>query len=55
MFFISGAISKAIATLITYPVQVVRTNIMVNAGKDGVREIIERIYKSNGIAGFFKG
>jgi hypothetical protein len=53
MFFISGAVSKGIATVITYPVQVIRTNIMAQKKKIG--EIVSRILKNKGITGFYTG
>ena len=52
--FLYGALSKAIATLATFPYQVIRTNIQLEKDKHFL-EIINMIYKRNGLKGYFRG
>lgn len=52
--FLFGAISKAIATILTFPYQVIRTNIQLEKDKQ-FKEIFSLIYKKNGIPGYFRG
>jgi len=69
VYFFGGAISKALATILTYPYQVVRTNIHVflsrifflkilkisNKHKMKFDEIFKEIYQNGGWKAFFKG
>lgn len=58
--FLFGALSKAIATLATYPLQVAQTRLRVvqrqspRAGQ-GVAEILLKLYSEKGIEGLFHG
>jgi hypothetical protein len=52
--FLFGAISKATATMLTFPYQVIRTNIQLEKDKQ-FKEIFLLIYKKNGVAGYFSG
>lgn len=54
MIFLSGAISKAISTIITFPYQVIRTNVQLNKNKN-ITQVIKLIYENNNLLGFFKG
>nr|XP_004039368.1 mitochondrial carrier protein, putative [Ichthyophthirius multifiliis]EGR34064.1 mitochondrial carrier protein, putative [Ichthyophthirius multifiliis] len=57
LFFICGAISKAIATFITYPYQVIRTFQHIDKNKKflSISDILKSIYQQQGFSGFFKG
>jgi adenine nucleotide transporter 17 len=51
-----GASSKAIATLFTYPYQVVKTKMQQQGNSDAsIQECIARIMTEEGLQGFFKG
>jgi hypothetical protein len=52
--FLSGAISKLIATVITYPLQTLKTN-MQGGSKFTSVEAIQYILKNFGPMGFYKG
>lgn len=54
--FINGAISKAVATILTYPYIVIRTYLQANKNHQlNIIAVIKNILKSNGIIGFFSG
>ena len=59
--FLFGAISKAIATAVTYPLQVAQTRLRVAAkqsprsAREGVADILLRLYAEQGIEGLFHG
>ena len=54
--FLSGAVSKAIATLITFPYQVIRTYLQANKTTSlNSFHVIQQIFKSHGFMGFFTG
>jgi len=56
MVFLAGAISKAIATFVTYPYQTLKTNLQANKQKNmGQIELIKEIFKNKGLQGFFNG
>ncbi|KAL4455846.1 hypothetical protein ABPG74_003256 [Tetrahymena malaccensis] len=57
LYFICGAISKAIATIITFPYQVIRTFTHVDKDKKSksLSQIIKKIFEEQGFQGFFKG
>jgi len=56
LFFIAGAISKAIATFVTYPYQTLKTNLQANKGKNISQvDMIKQIYGERGLQGFFNG
>jgi len=56
MVFLAGAISKAIATFITYPYQTMKTNMQANKQKNISQiELIKEILKHKGLQGFFNG
>lgn len=58
--FLLGAIAKALATVATYPIQVVKSRLQVS-GADGVkqysgsREVLQHILKIEGLLGLYKG
>ena len=48
--------SKAIATVLTYPYQVVKTRMQkANTAEDSIGKCISKGYKDDGVQGFFKG
>jgi len=56
LFFVAGAISKAIATFVTYPYQTIKTNLQANQhGNLDQLELIQKIFREHGIPGFFNG
>jgi len=55
-FFTLGAIAKAVATVLTYPYQVVKTKEQAYKGKDlTTYQLIKRIIDQEGISAFFNG
>ncbi|EGR34281.1 mitochondrial carrier protein, putative, partial [Ichthyophthirius multifiliis] len=54
IFFFGGALSKFIATVFTYPYQLIRTKQHIIKNKNYL-EILSSIYEQNGISGFFVG
>ena len=63
-FFIIGAIAKAVATVLTYPLQIAQSKLRADKGqaKDpsqrnykGTLDCLEKIAKKNGVAGWYKG
>lgn len=61
-FFMIGALAKAFATVMTYPLQLVQTRLRSGAkdaaltGRDvGVLEMMVHIIKADGFAGLFRG
>lgn len=50
---LSGAISKAIATMITYPLFVLRTK--KQSLKKNYKEILYILYKMGGLKAFYRG
>jgi len=60
-YFVSGALSKLIATTITYPYQVLRTRIQDRVGVGEQRiysstwQTIQFTFKNEGIRGFYRG
>lgn len=61
-FFCAGAIAKAIATVLTYPVQIAQSQLRADRksaeGKrkySGTIDCLSKIYTSNGIAGWYRG
>ena len=57
LYFIAGAISKAISTCVTYPYQTVKTNLQAASKEDKLTQInlIQKIFFENGIKGFYHG
>jgi len=60
--FFNGAVAKAIATIVTYPVQIAQTRLRAHGGKDEGREkykntldVLIKLYRSDGILGWFAG
>ena len=61
-FFCMGALSKAVATVFTYPIQIVqsqlrndRKNSNGNNKYDGTMDCLTKIYKVGGMKGLFRG
>ncbi|GBG30269.1 Peroxisomal membrane protein PMP34 [Hondaea fermentalgiana] len=62
-FFVIGAIAKAVATVLTYPIQIAQSRLRADSGrKDGqprkylnTMDCLAKIAKDNGVAGWFKG
>jgi len=56
LFFIAGAISKALSTFITYPYQTIKTNLQASQDYNFSEiDLINKIYKENGLKGFYNG
>jgi adenine nucleotide transporter 17 len=56
MVFITGAISKALASMFTYPYQILKTNLQANKGRSiGQFELFKEIFESKGFKGFYRG
>jgi len=54
--FVSGAISKALATYLTYPYQTLKTIMQANEHENvSILENISNIYQKHGFGGFYKG
>lgn len=54
--FLIGALAKAIATVFTYPLQVIKTRLQSRAGNySGIWNAVGTMYKEDGCAGFFQG
>lgn len=53
--FLIGALSKAVATLVTYPLQIAQTRLRVEKGKKSMRDILTQLYAEKGINGLFHG
>jgi adenine nucleotide transporter 17 len=58
--FIFGALSKSIATILTYPLQIVQTRLRLAGGKSQhmtrqVVDIFHELYKENGVSGLYRG
>jgi len=54
--FLSGAISKALATYLTYPYQTLKTILQANEHDNvSIPENIKNIYQKHGLGGFYKG
>lgn len=56
MVFLAGAISKAIATFVTYPYQTMKINLQANKHRHMNQiELLKEIFQSKGLHGFFAG
>jgi len=56
LIFIAGAISKAIATIVTYPYQTIKTLLQANKGKHVNQiDMILEVYAQKGMQGFYNG
>jgi hypothetical protein len=54
--FMMGAFAKAVATVVTYPVQVVQSRArLVGAGNESVLSVLQGIVKNEGITALFRG
>ena len=54
--FLLGAISKTVATLVTYPMITVKTRMQAKGSNyDGVLDVFKKILEENGISGFYSG
>ena len=53
-FFI-GATSKLIATIVTYPYQVIKTLMQQKKNADDMLTITRKVYKEQGMSGFYNG
>jgi adenine nucleotide transporter 17 len=54
--FVAGAISKALATYLTYPYQTLKTILQANEHENvSIMENISNIYQKHGLGGFYKG
>ncbi len=63
-FFVMGAIAKAVATVLTYPLQLAQSRLRADKGKEGNRkeknykstlDVLNKVYKLEGAMGWFKG
>lgn len=55
-FYFSGALSKSIATIITYPLQVAQTRQRrLQEGRLSTAAILLRLMKRNGVKGLYQG
>lgn len=55
--FILGAISKSIATIFTYPLQVAQTRLRLytTGTKTSILQILSHLYETEGVSGLFRG
>jgi len=60
--FVNGAIAKAVATILTYPIQVAQTRLRAHGkeaeGKDkytSTFDVLIKLYRSDGLLGWFAG
>lgn len=57
--FILGALAKLIATIITYPLILVKTRLQTGGDADGryngMRDVINRVYRKFGVKGLYSG
>jgi len=60
--FVNGAIAKAVATVVTYPIQIAQTRLRAHGSKDESREkykntldVLISLYRSDGPLGWFAG
>lgn len=53
--FLLGALSKAIATLLTYPLQVAQTRLRMEKGRRTMRAVLIALHADRGIGGLFQG
>mmetsp|Transcript_9487 Transcript_9487/g.16617 ORF Transcript_9487/g.16617 Transcript_9487/m.16617 type:complete len:323 (+) Transcript_9487:54-1022(+) len=63
-FFIMGAIAKAVATILTYPLQLAQSRLRADKGKagnkkernyKGTADVLQKIVAEQGVKGVFKG
>lgn len=62
-FFIIGAIAKAVATIVTYPLQIAQSRLRADRGNTNPQErnytstvdVLQKIAKTHGVMGWFKG
>jgi len=63
-FFFIGAVAKAVATLLTYPIQIIQSRLRANRKKaleqkqessDSMNSIAFQVWKEGGISAFFNG
>jgi len=57
-----GAIAKAVATIVTYPIQIAQTRLRAHGTKDEGRDkykntldVLIKLYRSDGFMGWFAG
>jgi adenine nucleotide transporter 17 len=55
LIFLIAALSKAIATILTYPYTVIRTYQHLNKSEKPFSEIVRELYAEGGLLRFFKG
>ena len=55
MIFVIAAITKLIATFITYPYLVIKSRQQIDTKNLGVQEHVKKVYEELGIYGFYKG
>ena len=53
--FVVGGLSKLIATILTYPLQVAQTELRAGSKYKGTLHCLITIYQEEGISGWFKG
>ena len=53
--FFLGAFSKAIATLLTYPLQVAQTKLRIEKGQRTMLAVLRAIHSNRGLQGLFQG
>eukprot|EP01127_Copromyxa_protea_P004183 TRINITY_DN1404_c0_g1_i2.p1 TRINITY_DN1404_c0_g1~~TRINITY_DN1404_c0_g1_i2.p1 ORF type:complete len:245 (+),score=35.43 TRINITY_DN1404_c0_g1_i2:224-958(+) len=56
--FVAGAIAKAVATLVTYPIQLAQSRMRAKKAEDGAAnewQILLKMYKEEGVASWFSG
>ena len=53
--FVSGALAGQFSWLIAYPFDIIKTNIQTNSESIKIKEAFNKIYKNNGLKGFYRG
>ena len=56
-YFLLGAISKTIATVVTYPLITVKTRMQAKSSQqyNGVFDVLLRIFQEKGVLGYYSG
>jgi adenine nucleotide transporter 17 len=54
-YFLMGALAKAVATFVTYPIQLIQSRLRAGQGKDGTIKCIQQLIKSQGWLSLYKG
>ena len=57
-YFLSGSIGGIVSSIVSYPIETIRTKLSVQSNKNmynGISDCALKTYKKNGIKGFFNG